>query len=808
MKKSVATCLRALVIFSVLLPVLHMTTGLSHAQTPAISKVLVVQTLGNQSNKFVAGKDAAVLVYLDQPTAADASQQQVDIMLGGNKVATLQPSPSASTNTLVFLCPSAAACGNWVAGDYTFVATVNGATSQATATFQERNGLRVLAVPVRANYGSGDVRVTTGSWRRMGEFLRQVYPMSADRFTWTMGDEVDASGAEYNLTTEAGQTQLFDKVAQLQPKECFQTPRPPEAQCYDKVVAFVKDRMGPKGDLQGFTMGFNTNIVVESDQDAAATVAHEVGHNYNLGDEYNDGSYNCAVNPPVPSYVGKDLNTNDKPYSCQNSQAVSFESSGANLIKAETDVPFDISGRGLLPNMASFMGSGAPQERNWVSPADWNRIFDGLAPGGGAVRLMHLAAPPNAETQRWIYAQGFIGSDGSVQLEPWYDYDEQGTQQNSTGAYTLQALDANGAVLASTALEVKFDVVDNPRLLNNAFFVADMPFPEGTTQFSIVKGNQTLKNRPVSPNVPIVQFVSPVGGEAVNAGSFTVKWEAADADGDKLYYDLEYSSDGQNWEILDTDLQATQTTVDFSDLAGSRGATARFRITVTDGVNAAEAVSEPFSVAPKAPEVEIETPDSNATFAVGIPVSLQGIGYDLQDEDLTGNDQLVWTSDIQGELGKGDLLNLTNLKLGKHTITLKATNSFNLSGTASVVVTIAQAVAVTPTAAASATRAPGSTPPASRTETVPTIQPVQPPATSVSGGASTPPAAPTSAPPPASTAPSTSPPTVAAPPPPPPPGPGMPGTGEAAPWLARLTGVLGLALLSAGVLVLRRRRDV
>ena len=704
--------IRALLALVLALFALPMSAGISRGQAGPITKVVVVQTLGNQSDRYVAGKDTAILVYLDQPAAVDPAQQQVEVKLGGTSVATLHPSPSdTSTNPLIFVCPSRPACGDWKAGDYTFTATVSGTTSEATASLKERNGLKILAVPVKANYGPGDVRSVSGTWRTAGEFVRAVYPLAPDRFEITFGQEVDASADKYNLKTDDGQAEMFGEIVKLQPNDCFRKPRPANLKgCYDKVVAFVKDRMGAEGSLQGFTMGFGTNIAVESDEDAPATVAHEIGHNYNLGDEYQGGQYNCEVNPPPPDFEGINFNNNEeKPFTCQRSTSGQFEQAGASLIKADTDIPFEIGGRGLLPDMASFMGSGAPQNRNWISPASWNRIFDGLAPEPGQAMpapdqtpiavtreaptpVSEEATPVSEATTRWIYAQGYIGQDDSVEIQPWYSYQssETAAQESAGGAYILQALNEAGDVLASIALEVDFIVIDAPQQLNEAFFGAVMPFPEGTTRFLIIKGEQPLQDVSVSANAPVVRIISPAPGEAVQGDTWTVKWEGSDADNDKLLYDLEYSADGEEWETVDFELETTESEVDLTSLAGSESPTALFRVTATDGVNATEAVSDLFSLTPKAPQVVIESPEPDATFEAGEEVWFEGVAFDAQDDDLTSGSQLVWSSDIQGELGKGDYLILTDLKPGKHTITLAATNSMNVSGTGMVVVNISE----------------------------------------------------------------------------------------------------------------------
>src|SRR4051812_33658739 len=106
MKRSILSLLRASFALLLLLG-LGLAPSVSRGQEAVIKSVVVVQALGNQSNKYVAGKDTGVLVNLNNATTVDPSSQQVEIKLGGNTVATLQPNPTDNpSTTLVFLCPN------------------------------------------------------------------------------------------------------------------------------------------------------------------------------------------------------------------------------------------------------------------------------------------------------------------------------------------------------------------------------------------------------------------------------------------------------------------------------------------------------------------------------------------------------------------------------------------------------------------------------------------------------------------------------------------------------------------------------
>ena len=148
--------------------------------TLEVNQALGIQYMGAQ--KFVAGKDTAVIAYLSDPVEVDAAMQTVVVKLNGTMVATLTPNASdAPTNTLIFLCPSREACGKWAAGAYTFEASINGVTSTASANFIERRTLKILAVPVKVAYGA-DIREPDEKWKKAGDFTRAVFPVANDKF--------------------------------------------------------------------------------------------------------------------------------------------------------------------------------------------------------------------------------------------------------------------------------------------------------------------------------------------------------------------------------------------------------------------------------------------------------------------------------------------------------------------------------------------------------------------------------------------------------------------------------------------------
>lgn len=90
------------------------------------------------------------------------------------------------------------------------------------------------------------------------------------------------------------------------------------------------------------------------------------------------------------------------------------------------------------------------------------------------------------------------------------------------------------------------------------------------------------------------------------------------------------------------------------------------------------------------PVASITTPANNSTnVAPGVAVSFAGTGTDAEDGTLTGS-SLVWTSNLDGQIGVGTSFSKSNLSVGVHTITLTVLDSSGRTGTASRTVTITQ----------------------------------------------------------------------------------------------------------------------
>ena len=88
------------------------------------------------------------------------------------------------------------------------------------------------------------------------------------------------------------------------------------------------------------------------------------------------------------------------------------------------------------------------------------------------------------------------------------------------------------------------------------------------------------------------------------------------------------------------------------------------------------------------PTVSISSPADGAAFDPGATISFAGTATDTEDDNTTLTANLVWTSDINGEIGTGGSVYTTTLSDGAHTITASVTDSGGKTGSDSISITV------------------------------------------------------------------------------------------------------------------------
>jgi Bacterial TSP3 repeat len=149
----------------------------------------------------------------------------------------------------------------------------------------------------------------------------------------------------------------------------------------------------------------------------------------------------------------------------------------------------------------------------------------------------------------------------------------------------------------------------------------------------------------ISPNPPVVSFVSPNGGVYDSTGTIPVQWAASDPDGGVLFFNLSYSPDnGATWYPLHTGL--TGSSFDWMPFAIPAGSAVRLRLQASDGFNTASADSAAFTLNPYPPGAILHSPADGDTFTEGETITLNGgsitsAGDNLGDFDWLQDGALI-----------------------------------------------------------------------------------------------------------------------------------------------------------------------
>ncbi len=94
------------------------------------------------------------------------------------------------------------------------------------------------------------------------------------------------------------------------------------------------------------------------------------------------------------------------------------------------------------------------------------------------------------------------------------------------------------------------------------------------------------------------------------------------------------------------------------------------------------------------PVIRITSPENGSSYKEGENITLRAQAYDPQEGNMSGT-SIVWTSSINGELGTGTSLDLTNLSIGTHIISAAVTDLDGNSGSAWIFITIASSATLT-----------------------------------------------------------------------------------------------------------------
>lgn len=185
----------------------------------------------------------------------------------------------------------------------------------------------------------------------------------------------------------------------------------------------------------------------------------------------------------------------------------------------------------------------------------------------------------------------------------------------------------------------------------------------------------------VGNQMPTASIITPSRGSMV-AGGDSVLFQGSAEDGE----DGELTGEALEWTSdVDGDLGVGQSleVVPSSDTAHT------VVMTATDSDGATDGDTVEVNVGDQEPTAVITSPSQDTTVADGDALTLEGSAKDPEDGELVGG-ALQWTSEVDGNLGTGESVEVTLSSNTTHQVVLRATDENGASGADSVAVEVTQ----------------------------------------------------------------------------------------------------------------------
>jgi hypothetical protein len=316
---------------------------------------------------FVAGKETAVFVTFDQNM--DWNQEHVYLAIERNGTVIAEFTPHiVDDSTLLFLPKNMADADNWQEGAYTFRVFIGDSEAAGRAVnFYETKPMTILMVPIRGNY-SGRTKTPDDSWKNSASYTLATYPLARDGFNVKLGPEIDLTDRMYDLDDDDGTYEAALALSRLQ------TP----GKDYDMIIGVAADNFCNDSYVGLAYLDLAVCLVNINDPELPATLAHEIAHIYNIGDEYEGGHLNESLNPAPYGMSGIDIYTY-RDVVASKPHVIGGESRnliGTGSIIYADQRAFWVEQRQNMGATTSYMGIGEGNIHDlWTTSDIWNHLF-------------------------------------------------------------------------------------------------------------------------------------------------------------------------------------------------------------------------------------------------------------------------------------------------------------------------------------------------------------------------------------------------------------------------------------------------
>jgi hypothetical protein len=401
-----------------------------------------------------------------------------------------------------------------------------------------------------------------------------------------------------------------------------------------------------------------------------AVMAHEIIHNLGTYD------YNTGAGWGAHSYEDADW-----PY-----PTLDINEFGTTIYKSSPLI--------IPPDMREVMSGGwySTFPHSWISPYRWEKMYHSFISALYPFQNMknsHKTLKNNKSNS--LIIPGWINKNENGSLDPIYHISPYPPIKKTDGNCSIKLINNEEEVIFLKNFEPMFVNIEGEE---EEIYCFNMLFPyyNETKYIELNWGSHTIDRVQVSNNDPVVQIISPNGGE-IWEDNETIIWEAWDPDHeDNLTFRIFYSSDGgESWIPCSGNIEDYSYDIDSNLLSGSENTIVK--VIASDGFNNGYDTSDgDFTIPNKPPIAIIMQPEDESQFFENDIILLQSFGMDVDDINLL-DDDYSWSSDIDGFLGLGQTIT-TKLQPGNHKITLTVTDNDGVKATDEINIIILQDIQV------------------------------------------------------------------------------------------------------------------
>ncbi|MHC4573181.1 MAG: hypothetical protein ACYS76_03480 [Planctomycetota bacterium] len=385
----------------------------------------------------------------------------------------------------------------------------------------------------------------------------------------------------------------------------------------------------------------------------AHVLAHEIGHNFGLGDTYGAGTSKSEYEIPAWAAYNR-----DKPVFLPRNIAIGIMR-GANYLS-----------------------------ELFFSDKHYKHLFDKLKASSSPVSASVTTA--SGEPAFWVSGTVDPGSQ-LLSVNTSVTPSDQFTEPDPESPYVL-LLGRENTPLLEFPIPVAYTAPIDFFLYENEGFQAPgeldeelsaslggfsvvVPFPADTNWAEIIDGNTVLLHIDRSPNAPSVEVVHPNGGQHFGPDDdVLIEWVSEDPDGDDLVHTVLYSPDyGMHWQVLASGLTAQSFL--WNTGASSGGDEGLILVKASDGFNVGEDQSDGIiSVEGKPPVAAIYEPQAGSEFLQWEHLTLRGGAIDGETQDPA----ITWR--LNGEaVGASTTVRLDPLAPGQYVAQMEVQDGDGLS---------------------------------------------------------------------------------------------------------------------------------